>query len=85
MEKKEIEQKVIEIVAVQFGRKLDSVELETKFLTDLQADSLDTVEIIMVVEDMFNIDVPDEDAEKLMTVGAVADYLEKRRADESSK
>lgn len=85
MEKKEIEQKVIEIVAVQFGMKLDIIKLDTKFITDLGADSLDTVEIIMMVEDMFDIDVPDDDAEKLMTVGAVANYLEKKIADDSSK
>jgi acyl carrier protein len=85
MEKKEIEQKVIEIVAVQFGRKLDSVELDTKFITDLAADSLDTVEIIMMTEDMFNITMPDEDAEKLMNVGMVVDYVEKTLADDSSK
>jgi acyl carrier protein len=80
MEKKEIEQKVIEIVAVQF-----SVELDTKFITDLAADSLDTVEIIMMTEDMFNITMPDEDAEKLMNVGMVVDYVEKTLADDSSK
>ena len=85
MEKKEIEQKVIEIVGVQFGIKLDDIKLENKFLIDLNADSLDTVEIVMTVEDMFNIDVPDEDAEKLMTVGAVADYVEKMIEDDSSK
>lgn len=85
MEKKEIEQKVIEIVAVQFGIKLDTVKLDTKFITDLGADSLDTVEIIMTVEDMFNITMPDEDAEKLMTVGMVVDYVEKKLADDSSK
>jgi acyl carrier protein len=85
MEKKEIEQKVIEIVGVQFGRKLDEIKLETKFITELGADSLDTVEIIMMSEDMFNIAIPDEDAEKLMNVGMVVDYVEKKLADDSSK
>ena len=85
MEKKEIEQKVIEIVAVQFGIKLDEIKLDTKFINDLHADSLDTVEIIMMLEDMFNISVPNEDADKLMTVGMVVDYVEKMLADNSSK
>ena len=85
MEKKEIKQKVIEIVAVQFGIKLDSIKLETKFIIDLGADSLDTVEIIMVAEDMFNITIPDEDAEKLINVGMVVNYVEKRFEDDSSK
>ena len=85
MEKKEIERKVIEIVAVQFSRKLGSIKLDTKFITDLGADSLDTMEIIMMSEDMFDLVIPDENAEKLMTVGMVVDYVEKRLADESSK
>ena len=85
MNRPDIEQKVIEIVGVQFGRKLDTIKLDTKFLADLQADSLDTVEIIMMVEDMFDITVPDEDAEKLMTVGMVVDYVEKTFAYNSSK
>jgi len=85
MEKKEIEQKVIEIIGVQFGMKLDEIKLETNFLIDLNADSLDTVEIVMMLEDMFNITVPDEEAEKLMDVGMVVDYVEKVLADDSSK
>ena len=85
MEKKEIEQKVIEIVGVQFGIKLDDIKLENKFLTDLNADSLDTVEIVMMTEDMFDITVPDEDAEKVQTVGMLVDYVEKMLEDDSSK
>lgn len=85
MEKKEIEQKVIEIIGVQFGMKLDEIKLETNFLIDLNADSLDTVEIVMMLEDMFNITVPDEEAEELMDVGMVVDYVEKVLADDSSK
>ena len=85
MVRKEIEQKVIEIAAVQFGIKLDTINLDTKFITDLGADSLDTIEIVMMIEDMFNITMADEDAEKLMTVGMTVDYVEKRLADYSSK
>jgi acyl carrier protein len=85
MGKKETEQRVIEIVAVQFGIRLDEIKLETKFITDLSADSLDTVEIIMTLEDMFDIAIPDEDAEKLMNVGMVVDYVEKRLEDDSSQ
>ena len=78
MNRSVIEQKVIEIVAVQFSIKLDTVKLGTNFILDLNADSLDTVEIVMMIEDMFDIDVPDEEAEKLMTVGMAADYVEKQ-------
>jgi acyl carrier protein len=85
MEKKEIKQKVIEIAAVQFGIKLDEIKLETKFISDLGADSLDTVEIIMTLEDMFDLAISDEDAEKLMNVGMVVDYVEKRFEDDSSQ
>lgn len=85
MDRAEIEQKVIEIAGVQFGMKLDEINLETKFITDLGADSLDTIEIIMMGEDIFDIVISNEDAEKIMDVGMLADYVEKVLADDSSK
>ncbi len=84
MNREEIGQKVMEIVAVQFGIKVDEIVMDTSFITDLNADSLDTVEIIMGIGDRFDFVVTDEDAEKLSTVGMVVDYVEKTFADESS-
>ena len=85
MNREEIQQKVIEIVAVQFGIKVADIVLDTSFINDLNADSLDTVEVVMCIEDRFDFQVPDEDAEKLSTVGMAVDYVEKKLADESSK
>jgi len=83
MERQEIEQKIKEIIALQFGTGLDDIGLETNFISELNADSLDTVEVVMGVEDRFDIAVPDEDANNLLTVGAVVDYVEKKLADKS--
>jgi len=85
MDRQEIEQKVKEIVAYQFGIKVDELFLDTSFVKDLNTDSLDLIEMVMGVEDRFDITVPDEEAEKLMTIGAVVDYLENRFANDSSK
>jgi len=85
MERQETEQKIKEIVALQFGFRLDEIESGTNFISDLNADSLDTVEIIMCVEDRFDISVPDEDANNLLTVGAVIDYVGKILEDKGSK
>lgn len=85
MKKLEIETKVKEIFALQFGEELENITLETEILRHLQADSLDSVELVMSVEDRFDISISDEDANNLLTVGAVVDYVEKRLADKSSK
>lgn len=85
MNKLEIESKIKEIIALQFDVRLDDIKVSTDFIRDLSADSLDSVEIIMAVEDRFDIIIPDEEAENLLTVQAVMNYMEKTLADESSK
>jgi len=70
-----IEERVIKIVCDQIGTTPDKVSSETSFINDLGADSLDTVELVMEFEDEFEISIPDEDAEKIQTVGAAVEYI----------
>ena len=70
-----IEAKVIEIVSEQMGVDKAEITRETSFINDLNADSLDTVELVMEFEDEFNMSIPDEEAEKIQTVGAAIDYI----------
>lgn len=70
-----IEEKVIEIVAEQMGVDKSEVTRETFFVNDLNADSLDTVELVMEFEDEFELSIPDEEAEKIQTVGQAVDYI----------
>ena len=72
----EIRQKVIKIVSEQMGHEnTTEIKEETSFVHDLNADSLDTVELVMKFEDEFEISIPDEDAEKIQTVGAAVEYI----------
>ena len=73
-----IDERVIRIVCNQMGTTPDKVTKETSFVNDLGADSLDTVELVMEFEDEFEISIPDEDAEKIQTVGAAIDYIQSR-------
>mgnify|MGYP001255762813 CR=1 FL=1 len=68
-------EQVREIVIDKLGVQSDKVTLEAKFIDDLGADSLDTVELIMQFEEEFEIEIPDEDAEKIMSVGQAVDYI----------
>ena len=70
-----IEEKVIEIVAEQMGVDKSEITRETSFVNDLNADSLDTVELVMEFEDEFEMSIPDEEAEKIQTVGQAIDYI----------
>jgi len=70
-----IEERVARIVCNQMGTAPDKISAETSFVNDLGADSLDTVELVMEFEDEFEISIPDEDAEKIQTVGAAVDYI----------
>ena len=72
------EERVVEIVAEQVGVDKGQITRETSFVNDLGADSLDTVELVMEFEDEFDISIPDEDAEKIQTVGQAIDYVEAR-------
>ena len=76
MSDKTIEQRVKGIVEEQLGVKGEQVTPEAKFIEDLGADSLDTVELVMALEEEFGIEVPDEQAEKLQSVGDVIRYIE---------
>lgn len=75
MDKSEIEQKVINIVAEQLGVDKAEISRETSFINDLNADSLDTVELVMEFEDQFELSIPDEEAEKIQTVGQAIDHI----------
>jgi acyl carrier protein len=70
-----IEQKVVEIISEQMGTDKSEITRETSFINDLNADSLDTVELVMEFEDEFDMSIPDEEAEKIQTVGAAVDYI----------
>ena len=69
------EKKVIEIVSEQLGVPMEEIDADTSFVNDLGADSLDTVELVMEFEDEFDINIPDEDAEKIQTVGQAVEYI----------
>ena len=71
----EVEQKVIDIVAEQMGVDKAEITRDTSFINDLNADSLDTVELVMEFEDEFEMSIPDEEAEKIQTVGQAIDYI----------
>lgn len=76
----EIEQKVKDIIVEQLNVTSDQVTTDAKFIDDLGADSLDTVELVMAFEEEFDIEVPDEDAEKLQSVTNVIAYIEAAKA-----
>lgn len=72
-------QRVKEIVVEQLGVDEGEVTTEASFINDLGADSLDTVELVMALEEAFDVEIPDEDAEKITTVGQAVDYIEKNK------
>ena len=75
-----IEQKVKDIIVQQLGVESEKVKLEASFVEDLGADSLDTVELVMAFEEEFGIEIPDEDAEKIKTVGEAVNYINAKAA-----
>jgi len=75
MTQEEIFEKVKEIIVEQLGVTETSVTLDASFIDDLGADSLDIVELIMALEEEFDTEIPDSDAEKVVTVGDVVDYI----------
>jgi acyl carrier protein len=79
MSEKTIEQRVKGIIVEQLGVKAEQVNPEAKFIEDLGADSLDTVELVMALEEEFGQEIPDEQAEKLQSVGDVIKYIEESK------
>ena len=84
MSDKPIDQRVKDIVVEQLGVKPEQVTPQAKFIEDLGADSLDTVELVMALEEEFGIEVPDEQAEKLQSVGDVIKYVEENANNSNS-
>ncbi len=75
---KSVFDRVKDIIVEQLGVNADQVKSEARFIADLAADSLDTVELVMAFEEEFGAEIPDEDAEKLQTVGDAVRYIEER-------
>ena len=73
-----IEEKVKKIIVDQLGVEEAEVTAEAKFIDDLGADSLDTVELVMALEEEFDIEIPDEDAERIQTIGDATAYLKEK-------
>jgi acyl carrier protein len=71
-----VDEKVKEIIAEQLGVKKEEIKPESSFIDDLGADSLDTVEVVMALEEEFGIEIPDEEAEKITTVGEAIKYID---------
>lgn len=79
-----IQDRVIDIVAEQLGVEKEKVSRETSFVNDLGADSLDTVELVMELEEEFDITIPDDVAEKIQTVGQAIEFIEKAQQQSKS-
>lgn len=77
-----VEERVIDIVAEQLGVDKEKITRETNFIGDLGADSLDTVELVMELEEEFDINIPDDAAEKIQTVGQAIEHIEKEKDKE---
>ncbi len=80
MDEQEVQEKVISIVAEQMGVDKGEINRDTNFVNDLNADSLDTVELVMEFEDEFETSIPDEHAEKIQTVGQAIEFIIKESA-----
>ena len=75
-----VEEKVKEIISKQLGVSSAEIQAETSFVEDLGADSLDTVELVMAFEESFGIEIPDEDAEKIIKVKDAIEYINKKKS-----
>ncbi|MDD2709954.1 MAG: acyl carrier protein [Verrucomicrobiae bacterium] len=81
MAEKSIEDKVKDIIVEQLGVNAEQVTPTARFIEDLGADSLDTVELVMAFEEEFGAEIPDEEAEKLITVGDVINYIKEKQGE----
>ncbi|MFQ6093971.1 MAG: acyl carrier protein [bacterium] len=81
----QLEERIKEIIVEQLGVDANEVTDEASFIEDLGADSLDTVELVMAFEEEFDIEIPDEDAEKLTTVGLATEYLKEKLQEKEEK
>ncbi|HMQ11721.1 MAG TPA: acyl carrier protein [Oligoflexia bacterium] len=80
MTREDIQSKVNEIIVEQLNVDADDIANEKSFIDDLGADSLDVVELVMAMEEAFEMEIPDEEAENILKVGDVVDYIEKNQA-----
>ena len=71
----EIQKKIVKIISEQLGKDESEISMSSNFIEDLDADSLDTVELVMALEEEFEIDIPDEAAEKITTVQSAVDFI----------
>ncbi|MCH1520416.1 MAG: acyl carrier protein [SAR324 cluster bacterium] len=76
----EIQAKVIQIISEQLGKDEAEIKMNSHFIEDLDADSLDTVELVMALEEEFGVDIPDEAAEKITTVQSAVDFIVESKA-----
>jgi|TARA_B110000967_G_scaffold172940_1_gene184262 acyl carrier protein len=76
----EIQAKVVKIISEQLGKDESEISMSSNFIEDLDADSLDTVELVMALEEEFEVDIPDEAAEKITTVQSAVDYIKEAKA-----
>ncbi len=76
----EIQAKVIQIISEQLGKDVSEIKMSPHFIEDLDADSLDTVELVMALEEEFEVDIPDEAAEKITTVQSAVDFIVESKA-----
>ena len=75
----ELFEKVKGIIVEQLGANAEAVKMEASFIDDLGADSLDIVELVMTIEEEFDLEIPDSDAEKIVTIGDVVKYIEEHK------
>ena len=80
-----VQDRVIDIVASQLGVSKEQITPETSFINDLGADSLDTVELVMELEEEFDISIPDDSAEKIQKVGEAVDFIESNKGDDEEQ